>query len=135
MEMKTAFAFRSSKFPPYEGEEDQINPGLWGKRLAEYFQEKLRAEGFETRELIPEDWGWIVPVKNRRFSMWIGCGHQMEEDIDFLCFVEPHRSRVFRWFWLFDTTADVTRLMDAVKRILSRDPDITDVRWGSPDEL
>jgi hypothetical protein len=33
--MKTQVEFRSSKFPPYEGEEEQINPGLWGKRLAE----------------------------------------------------------------------------------------------------
>ena len=33
--MKTQVEFRSSKFPPYEGEEKQINPGLWGKRLAE----------------------------------------------------------------------------------------------------
>ena len=33
--MKTQVEFRSDKFPPYEGEEEQINPGLWGKRLAE----------------------------------------------------------------------------------------------------
>ena len=33
--MKTQVEFRSSKFSPYEGEEEQINPGLWGKRLAE----------------------------------------------------------------------------------------------------
>jgi hypothetical protein len=34
--MKTQVEFRSSKFPPYGGEQEQINPGLWGKRLAEY---------------------------------------------------------------------------------------------------
>ena len=33
--MKTQVEFRSSKFTPYEGEQEQINPGLWGKRLAE----------------------------------------------------------------------------------------------------
>ncbi len=33
--MKTQVEFRSSKFPPYDGEHEQINPGLWGKRLAE----------------------------------------------------------------------------------------------------
>jgi hypothetical protein len=38
--MKTQVEFRSSKFPPYEEEQEQINPGLWGKRLAEL----LRAE-------------------------------------------------------------------------------------------
>ena len=39
--MKTQIEFRSTKVPPYEGEEEQINPGLWGKRLAEYLVENL----------------------------------------------------------------------------------------------
>ncbi len=43
--MKTQVEFRSSKFPPYEGEQEQINPGLWGKRLAEYFVRKLSEKG------------------------------------------------------------------------------------------
>jgi hypothetical protein len=56
--MKTFLEFRSHKFPPYPGEEDRINPGLWGKRLAEYLEGKLKAEGFKTHGVIPEDWGW-----------------------------------------------------------------------------
>ena len=56
--MKTQVEFRSSKFPPYEGEQEQINPGLWGKRLAEYFVRKLSEKGIKTEEIIAEDWGW-----------------------------------------------------------------------------
>ena len=41
--MKTQVTFRSNKFPPYEGEQEQINPGLWGKRLAEYLVPSLRS--------------------------------------------------------------------------------------------
>ena len=62
--MKTQVEFRSSKFPPYEGEEQQINPGLWGKRLAEYLVQKLAERGIETEEMVAEDWGWYVPVCN-----------------------------------------------------------------------
>ena len=43
--MKTQVEFRSAKFPPYEGEEEQINPGLWGKRLAEYLVQEAIREG------------------------------------------------------------------------------------------
>ena len=50
--MKTFIEFRSSKFPPYEGEEEQINPGLWGKRLAEYLVQKLAERGIETEETL-----------------------------------------------------------------------------------
>jgi hypothetical protein len=46
--MKTQVEFRSAKFPPYDNEQEQINPGLWGKRLAEYLVEKLAAKGITT---------------------------------------------------------------------------------------
>ena len=65
--MKTQVEFRSSKFPPCEGEQEQINPGLWGKRLAEYFVRKLSEKGIKTEEIIAEDWGWYIPVQNEGF--------------------------------------------------------------------
>jgi len=53
--MKTQVEFRSNKFPPYAGEEAKINPGLWGKRLAEYFVQKLPQKGIAATSIIPED--------------------------------------------------------------------------------
>ncbi len=38
--MKTQVEFRSTKFPPYEGEEEEINPGLWGRRLTTLGKER-----------------------------------------------------------------------------------------------
>ncbi len=73
--MLTHVEFRSDRFSAYEGEEEKANPGLWGQRLAEFLRDRLRAEGFEIKEPFPEDWGWVVPVANRGFSVWIGCGH------------------------------------------------------------
>lgn len=40
--MKTHVEFRSDKFSAYEGEEEEINPGIWGKRLVEYLIEKFK---------------------------------------------------------------------------------------------
>jgi hypothetical protein len=48
--MKTQVEFRSGKLPPYEREQEQINPGLWGKRLAEYFVPTLSEKGIKTKE-------------------------------------------------------------------------------------
>ena len=67
--MKTQVEFRSSKFPPYEGEQGQINPGLCGERLAEYFVRKLSEKGIKTEEIIAEDWGWYIPVQNDGFRL------------------------------------------------------------------
>lgn len=84
--MKTQVTFRSAQFPPYEGEEAKINPGLWGKRLAEYLVERLAAKGIVTGEMVAEDWGWYVPVQNEGFKLAICCGHQDGDDDEFLCF-------------------------------------------------
>ena len=52
----TVVEFHSDRFPAYEGEEELINPGLWGKRLAGFVCAKLLDEGIKTNEPSPEDW-------------------------------------------------------------------------------
>jgi hypothetical protein len=86
--MLTHVEFRSDKFPAYEGEEEQINPDLWGKRLTEFLCDKLLTEGFKTEEPLAEDWGWRIDVVNEGFSLWIGCGHYQEYPDGYLCFID-----------------------------------------------
>jgi trehalose-6-phosphatase len=127
--MKTQVEFRSSKFPPYEGEEEQINPGLWGKRLAEYLAQKLAEKGIATEELVADDWGWIVPVRNEGFRLGLCCGHQDGDDDEFVCFTEPSTPIVKKLFKKIDATAQLTRLTEALQQILASDPEIRDVVW------
>lgn len=130
--MKTQVEFRSSKFPPYEGEEEQINPGLWGKRLAEYLARKLAERGVETGEMAAEDWGWYLPVRNEGFPVAVCCGHQDGEADEFLCFTEPATPVVKKFFKKIDATPQLTRLTEALQQILASDPDIRDVVWREP---
>ena len=130
--MKTHFAFRSDKFPPYDGEEDQINPGLWGRRLAEYLVEKLSATEIDTEALIPEDWGWYIPIRNERFRLAICCGHQDGDDDEFLVFTDPSTPTVRRGFKKIDATAELTQLSETLYQVLSADPDIRDLVWSEP---
>ncbi|MGC3982613.1 MAG: hypothetical protein QM808_15295 [Steroidobacteraceae bacterium] len=127
--MKTQVEFRSSKFPPYEGEEEQINPGLWGKRLAEYLVEKLAAKGIETEGMSAEDWGWHVSVRNEGFPIALCCGHQYGDDDEFLCFTDPHTPIVRKFFKKIDVTVELARLTEALQQILASDPDIREIVW------
>lgn len=127
--MKTHAAFRSKKFPPYDGEEDQINPGLWGKRLAEYLVDKLKSHNIETEEIIAEDWGWYIPIKNEGFRLAICCGHQDGDDDEFLCFTDPATPIIRKLFKKFDATQQLTCVVTAMEKILSSDPEITSVKW------
>lgn len=134
--METYVEFRSDRFPPYDGEEDEINPGRYGKRLAEFLQSGLSAEGFVTGPPIAEDWGWVLPVENRAFTMWIGCANYDEyPDDGFLCFIEPHTPTVRRWFRKISTMARVAELRNAIDAILSAEPAIRDKRWWTHEEF
>jgi hypothetical protein len=130
--LKTQVEFRSSKFPPYEGEEEQINPGLWGKRLAEYLVEKLSEKGIQTEGIIPEDWGYYIPVQNEGFRLAVCCGHQYGEDDEFLCFTDPSTPLVKKFFKRIDATTQLSQLTTALQQILSSDPDIRDIEWTEP---
>lgn len=130
--MHTQVEFRSSKFPPYEGEEAEINPGLWGKRLTEYLAQKLAERGIETEEFSVEDWGCYLPVKTEGFRLALCCGHQDGDEDQFLVVTEPSTPTVKKFLRTIDATAQLTRLLDAVREILAADPDIREVVWCNP---
>jgi hypothetical protein len=128
--MKTQVEFRSSKFPPYDGEEEEINPGLWGKRLTEYLAEQLAARGIATEEMSVEDWGCYLPVRNEGFRLAFCCGHQGGDDDEFLVYTEPSKPKVKKFFRTIDATPQLTRLVDALREILEADPEIREVVWS-----
>ena len=130
--MKTQVEFRSSKFPPNAGEEEQINPGLWGKRLAEYLVGKLAEQGIESDEILAEDWGWYIPMRNEGFRLALCCGHQGGDDDEFLCFTVPSTPVVRKLFRKIDATPQLTRLTAALQQILASDPAIRDIEWKEP---
>jgi hypothetical protein len=135
--MKTHVEFRSDGFPPYEGEEDEINPGCYGKRLAEFLFRGLTGEGFEPLEPVAEDWGCVVSIKTDGFKLWVGCGHYAEYPDGFLCFIEPHRPVIRRFPYLrkIDITERVKALQIAIDQLLSSEPGIRDKRWWTYEEF
>jgi len=130
--VKTFVEFRSKKFPPYDGEEEDINPGLWGKRLAEYFVENLPAHGIEPGEIIAEDWGWYIPIPNDGISLGLGCGHQYGDDDEFLCMTDPQLPIVRKLFKKIDATPQLLKLTEAIQSILTSDQDISEISWREP---
>ena len=130
--MKTQVEFRSGKFPPYEGEEEEINPGLWGKRLTEYLAARLADRGIESGEMNAEDWGWYLPIRIGEVRLALCCGHQDGDDDEFVCFTEPSTSIVKKLFRKVDVTAELARLTEALRQILSSDPEIKDIVWIDP---
>lgn len=130
--METQVEFRSAKFPPYEGEEEEINLGLWGKRLTEYLAKQLAERGIDTDEMAIEDWGCYLPIQNDGFRLALCCGNQCGDDDQFLVFTDPSSPRVKKWFRTIDATPQLTRLLEVLRQILDADPDIHELAWSEP---
>jgi hypothetical protein len=133
--MLTYVEFRSNRFPAYEGEEARINPGRWGKRLAEFLRDKLLAEGFETSGPGDEDWGWRLDVANDGFRLSISCGRYDEYPDGFLCFIEPHEPFVRKLLRRIDTRERLASLHCAVDKILTETDGIRGKRWWTHEEF
>ncbi len=133
--MKTHVEFRSDLFPAYPGEEEEINPGIWGKRLAEFLSAGLKRHGISAREPIAEDWGWMVPIENESFPLWLGCANYEERSDGFLCFVDPSKPFVRRFLKKIPTEPRVLEVTKALDSLLTSNASIRDIRWWTEHEF
>jgi hypothetical protein len=145
--MNTRVEFKSAAFPKYSNEDAELlNSNCWGKRLAEFVRDGLPKHGIPTEDILCEDWGWLVNVKNPDFPLWIACGVQdefsdAEEDTScgsppgnngitqFCVFVTAEPSLVQRWFKRVDTQPAVQKVVDGLRRLIEASPDIQDATW------
>ena len=87
------------------------------------------SHGIKAEEVIAEDWGWYILIKNEGFRLAICCGHQDGDDDEFLCFTDPATPIIRKLFKKIDATPELTRVVAAMGNILSSDPGITDIEW------
>lgn len=133
--MLTHVEFQSGAFPPYEGESDEINPGRYGKRLAEFLSAELRTRGENVGEFFAEDWGWVLPVENEGFNLWIGVGNYEEYEDGFMCFIEPHKEFIRRLWKKIPTRERIEVLQQKIAEILSANPEVNGVKWSTYEEF
>lgn len=116
--MKTFFEFTSTAFPDDAASEDTVQEQVYGRRLAEFVATKLRAAGYNVADVYAEDWGWVVELVNAEFPLWVGCIGFSADPTSFMCFIEPSRAFVQRWFQKLPTAGIVEPLADTLEGIL-----------------
>jgi hypothetical protein len=105
-----------------------------GEAVARLIAAGLPDFGFSPKEVDYEDWGWCIKIANETFALWIGCGGYAEYDNGHLCFIEPKKQCVRRWFRKVPTVETVERLATAVETIVQRSGKASDLRWWTEEE-
>jgi hypothetical protein len=67
------FRFRSAMFSIDPREDEETNPFLYGRALANWLRGKLAALGYTPEDVIAEDYGWIVILNSGAGMLWVGC--------------------------------------------------------------
>ena len=129
--MRSHLEFRSAEL--FDSSLTSGMPG--GENVAKLLSEKLTDEGYRVESVAPEDWGWRVQLSNARFPLWVGCGHYPEYSDGFLCFIEPSKTYVRRWFRRVSTEQEVERLAASLERIFGDCGLVSNLRWWTDDEV
>ena len=127
--MPTHIEFRSDAFPAQPGDEERINPGRWGRALADFLRAQLTMRGFPGGEPYAEDWGWGIPLDNAEFPLWVGCGNYEDYPDGFLCFIEPREPFIRKLFRKIQTDTRVEEVASALDAALRSHPGVRDLRW------
>jgi hypothetical protein len=127
--MRTHLEFRSDKLA---GGANSINSDIFGANLAKFLDERFRGAGY-SGGIIEEDWGWMIPLANEPFKLWLGSA-SYDQDGQWLVFIEPSKPYVRKWFSKTDTRAAVETVATQLEKFLRDDGGATDLRWWSDDE-
>jgi len=77
--MSDGYWFKSSLFEIEPGEDDEINPGIYGRQLALWLKPKLEAAGYTVEGILNEDWGRCIMCQRSPFALWVGVGSVEDE--------------------------------------------------------
>ncbi len=128
--------FHSARFEIEPGEDNEINPGIYGKQLAEWLKVRLEDCGYKVEPIIHEDWGRCLMCSRQPFSLWVGCANMTDlsaspealppkEQITWNCFATaevPFWKKLFR---KVETEPAVARLHADLGAILTAEASIT----------
>ena len=120
--------FESSAFAVIPGEDEETNPGIYGKALAQWLAEQLRAAGFPSGEIIAEDFGWCVPVKSEPHSLYVACGSTGEKSNQWRVFAFVEGRVMARLLGKDRSAESLAALFTALRRCLESAPIVRGLR-------
>jgi hypothetical protein len=119
---------QSSRFAIEPGEDEEVNPGIYGRQFSTWLAGELPAFGWLVKRTIAEDFGRLVEVEHQCFRVYVACanGHDGEQSWQAFTIVEGGG---LRGIFANSTKCQIAdQLLADVERALRSDPQTIDVR-------
>jgi hypothetical protein len=124
--------FESSAFAIIPGEDEQTNPGIYGRSLASWLAEELRPAGCAAGAIIAEDFGWCIPVASKPHSLYVVCAATGDRQDQWRVFVFAEGGLIARLLGKDRRAGSVANLFATVRRCLESAPNIHGLREEDP---
>jgi hypothetical protein len=125
-------------FDAEPGEDEEVNPRMYGRQLAAWLKVQLDQRGQPIDCVVAEDWGRCLMVDGPEpFSLWVGCGSAVDydtakegdppppkESIVWHCFAQAELTLWQRYVKRLDPTSALEKLDGDLREILFREPAI-----------
>lgn len=121
--------FTTDFFKPIAGEEEETNPGRYGKALAQWLAQQLKERGVSAEGVIPEDFGWVVMVSRKPFLLWLGCGNIDGSTTEWSVFPVAEMSALQRIFKRTNPAPEIEKLKAHLSALVPSIPGVTNVVW------
>ncbi|MFT0211080.1 hypothetical protein VQ643_00485 [Pseudomonas sp. F1_0610] len=80
-------AFNSDAFPIVAGEDEEVNPGIYGKTLSEWLAEKLATKNIKVLSIFADDFGRLIEIETHPFNLFVVCASESGSKNQFCVFV------------------------------------------------
>ena len=128
MKQSPLLVFESAAFVVIPGEDEQTNPGIFGKSLAFWLAEQLRSAGFSAGEIIAEDFGWCIAVDAPPHSLYVACAGTAEKQDQWRVFAFAEGGMIARLRGKDRSAEPLATLFAAVRRCIESAPSIRGLR-------
>lgn len=125
MPVAPTFVVETRAFAVENGEDDETNPGRFGKAFSAWIAEEFRKLDQPVEDVVPEDWGWCVVLQRKPYSLWIGCGNETGSTEVWRAFVVAESGFLKRLFGSANTQPGIERATKQLRRILEKTPGLT----------
>ena len=128
MKQTALLEFESSAFAIVPDEDEQTNPGIYGKVLAQWMAEQLAARGFSVGDVIAEDFGWCVPLQAKSPRLYVACTNADGTLNRWRVFAFAEGGVLTRLFGKDTCDSGLDSLFTAVKQTLQSSPTVQGLR-------
>lgn len=115
---------RTTEFPIRPEEDEETNPGVYGRALADYLVDQIRGRGVDVERVIPEDFGYCIMLERKPLRLWIACGNRAGRTDEWIAFAVAEGGLLGRTVGNSHPAQEIERISEMLGAIMRAAPGV-----------